>query len=78
MDALTTTEPLVFVIDIKTIPALSHLTNQPRQKSRSLLPSAVCSQTYRSKETGRSREDVPISTLPGPSAVRQPLAFSLQ
>ena len=31
MDALTTTKPLVFVIDIKTIPAL-HLTNQPRQK----------------------------------------------
>ena len=30
MDALTATEPVVFVIDIKTIPAL-HITNQPRQ-----------------------------------------------
>ena len=29
MDALTATEPGVFVIDIKTIPALSHFTNQP-------------------------------------------------
>ena len=33
MDALTATKPGVFVIDIKTIPALFHLTNQPRQKS---------------------------------------------
>ena len=33
MDALTATEPVVFVIDIKTIPALFHLNNQPRQKS---------------------------------------------
>ena len=32
MDALTATKPGVFVLDIKTIPALSHLTNQPRQK----------------------------------------------
>ena len=32
MDALTATKPGVFVIDIKTIPALYHLTNQPRQK----------------------------------------------
>ena len=32
MDALTATKPGVFVIAIKTIPALSHLTNQPRQK----------------------------------------------
>ena len=32
MDALTATEPVVFVIGIKTIPALFHLTNQPRQK----------------------------------------------
>ena len=31
MDALTATKPGVFVIDIKTIPAL-HITNQPRQK----------------------------------------------
>ena len=31
MDALTATKPVVFVIDIKTIPALLHLTNQPRQ-----------------------------------------------
>ena len=30
MDALTATKPVVFVIDIKTIPALYHLTNQPR------------------------------------------------
>ena len=29
MDALTATKPGVFVIDIKTIPALSHFTNQP-------------------------------------------------
>ena len=33
MDALTATKPVVFVIDIKTIPALFHLINQPRQKS---------------------------------------------
>ena len=32
MDALTATKPVVFVIDIKTTPALFHLTNQPRQK----------------------------------------------
>ena len=31
MDALTATEPVVFVLDIKTILAL-HITNQPRQK----------------------------------------------
>ena len=31
MDALTATKASVFVIDIKTIPAL-HITNQPRQK----------------------------------------------
>ena len=31
MDALTTAKPGVFVLDIKTIPAL-HITNQPRQK----------------------------------------------
>ena len=31
MDALTATKPVVFVIKIKTIPAL-HITNQPRQK----------------------------------------------
>ena len=31
MDALTTTEARVLILDIKTIPALSHLTNQPRQ-----------------------------------------------
>ena len=37
MDALTATKPLVFVIDIKTIPAL-HITNQPRQKFK-LAPS---------------------------------------
>ena len=33
MDALTATKASVFVIDIKTIPALLHLTNQLRQKS---------------------------------------------
>ena len=33
MDALTATKPVVFVIDIKAIPALFHLTYQPRQKS---------------------------------------------
>ena len=32
MDALTATKPCVFVIDIKTFPALFHITNQPRQK----------------------------------------------
>ena len=32
MDALTATKAGVFVLDIKTIPAL-HITNQPRQKS---------------------------------------------
>ena len=31
MDALTATKTGVFVIDIKTIPALSHFTNQPWQ-----------------------------------------------
>ena len=39
MDALTATEARVFVIDIKTIPAPFHLTNQPRQKFK-LAPSA--------------------------------------
>ena len=29
MDALTATKTGVFVLDIKTIPALSHFTNQP-------------------------------------------------
>ena len=33
MDTLTATKAGVFVLDIKTIPALYHLTNQPRQKS---------------------------------------------
>ena len=33
MDALTATKAVVFVLDIKTIPTLFHLTNQPRQKS---------------------------------------------
>ena len=33
MDALTATKAAVFVIDIKTIPAL-HVTHQPRQKSK--------------------------------------------
>ena len=32
VDALTATKPGVFIIDIKTIPALFHLTNRPRQK----------------------------------------------
>ena len=32
VNALTATKLDVFVIDIKTIPALFHLTNQPRQK----------------------------------------------
>ena len=32
MDALTATKPVVFVRGINTIPALSHLTNQPQQK----------------------------------------------
>ena len=33
MDALTATKATVFILDIKTIPALYHLTNQPQQKS---------------------------------------------
>ena len=37
MDALTATKPGVFVLDIKTIPALSHITNQPRHKFLNLL-----------------------------------------
>ena len=36
MDALTATKTDVFVLDIKTIPPLFHLTNQPRQKLREL------------------------------------------
>ena len=32
MDALTATKAGVFVLDIKTIPALFHLINLPRQK----------------------------------------------
>ena len=32
MDALTATKPGVFVIDIKTIPVIFHLANQPQQK----------------------------------------------
>ena len=37
MDALTATVAHIFVLDIKTIPALSHLTNQPRHKFLNLL-----------------------------------------
>ena len=37
MDALTTTEARVLILDIKTIPALFHLTNQPRHKFLNLL-----------------------------------------
>ena len=36
MDALTATKASVFVIDIKTIPAL-HITNQPQHKFLNLL-----------------------------------------
>ena len=32
MDALTATKAVVLILDIKTIPAPFHLTNQPRQK----------------------------------------------
>ena len=32
MDALTATKPVVLVLDIKTIPTLCHLANQPRRK----------------------------------------------
>ena len=32
MDALTAAKAVVFVLDIKTIPALLHLPYQPRQK----------------------------------------------
>ena len=37
MDALTMTKARVLILDIKTIPALSHLTNQPRHKFLNLL-----------------------------------------
>ena len=40
MDALTATKPGVFVIDIKTIPAL-HITNQPRQKFKLELKDSI-------------------------------------
>ena len=40
MDALTATEPDVFVIAIKTIPAL-HITNQPRQKFKLELKDSI-------------------------------------
>ena len=36
MDTLTATKAVVFVIDIKTIPAL-HITNQPQHKFLNLL-----------------------------------------
>ena len=32
VNALAATKPVVFLIDLKTIPALFHLTNLPRQK----------------------------------------------
>ena len=32
MDALTATKSVVLVLDIKTIPAIFHITNKPRQK----------------------------------------------
>ena len=41
VDALTATEPGVFVLDIKTIPALYHLTNQPRQKFKLELKDSI-------------------------------------
>ena len=37
MDALTATKPIVLVLDIKTIPAHFHLTNQPQHKFLNLL-----------------------------------------
>ena len=37
MDALTATKPGVFVLDIKTIPAFFHHTNQPQHKFLNLL-----------------------------------------
>ena len=44
VDALTATKPGIFVIAIKTIPALYHLTNQPRQKSSTV--SCLSQPTY--------------------------------
>ena len=47
MDALTTTKPGVFIIDIKTIPVLFHLTYQPRQcvpkESRNWIATSISS-----------------------------------
>ena len=47
MDALAATKPGVFVLDIKTIPALFHLTNQPRQsvpkESRNWIATSISS-----------------------------------
>ena len=45
MDALTATKPGVFVIAIKTIPTLYHLTNQPRQKFKLALKVSVGDKT---------------------------------
>ena len=41
MDALTATKSGVFALDIKTIPALFHITNQPRQKSSARIVNGV-------------------------------------
>ena len=47
MDALTATKTVVFVLNIKTIPALLHLTNQPRQsvskESRNWIATSISS-----------------------------------
>ena len=48
MDALTATKPLVFVLDIKTIPTLCHPSNQLRQKSS---PSTIPFLPYHSCQT---------------------------
>ena len=52
MDALTATKAGVFVIAIKTIPALFHLTNQPRQKFKLELKDSIAARpiTYRRLE----------------------------
>ena len=55
MDALTATKAVVFVLDVKTIPAL-HITNQPRQKFKLAL-SAFSAKTISRPATGRATDE---------------------
>ena len=41
MDALTATKAGVFILDIKTIPSIFHLVNQPRQRSSTVINNRV-------------------------------------